>query len=118
MVFQNGDIWDHGGAINILNKPDAIWMSARGEAWMRLHNIPWIRRSIERGDDIYLASNPDKINLLLYSKLTKEKPSITAYELRELYKANKKPINISATQWDLIRKELEIMEGNKLFVNY
>ncbi|WP_143017583.1 hypothetical protein [Kriegella aquimaris] len=115
--FKNIDLGEIPGCINILNRPDKYWQGLKN--WLKAHNLPWMQRAIDRGDDIFLVSDPRDLETLLFVTLNTGEiaPSITAYELR-LLKNNSvkvKPQNVSQENWHKIVEELEEMEEQELF---
>ncbi len=116
--FKSIKMGEIKGGINILNVPDAVWETAKGREWMIKHNLPWIRRAIGRGDNIYISTNPLDLSNLLYSDVENFVPSITAYEIREIIAFGKKPINVSATQWEKIKEEIILIDKKGKFEKY
>jgi hypothetical protein len=64
------------------------------------------------------VSDPNEITQLLYSRADRSKASITAYELREVFKANKMPKNVSNSQWKKICDEIKELEKANKFIDY
>lgn len=70
-----------------------------GTTWFADYNQDWMLRAIQRGDDIYIAS---EINV---NSLYNKKPDNSLYgsyfanELNELVEAGIKPINITQSEW-------------------
>lgn len=114
--FKNVDLGEVPGGKNLLNRPEIMFSSGYADWWQN-HNKPWILRIIERNDDIYLASDPNNIlNLLSVQHQGVDVPTITAYELRELKIAGKRPVNITINQWDNIKDFLDNMENAGKFI--
>jgi|GEM_PF-3641962 len=101
--FKNIDLGENIGGINILNRPDAIWNSAGYNGWIINHNMPWVKRVVNRTDEVCLATTPDDLNKLMWTKHNNNTvPTISAYELRELVIGNLKPVNVSNQKWSEI----------------
>ncbi len=98
--FKNVGLGETKGGINILNKPDFYY---NPENWWSAYNQPWLNKAIARGDDIYLATIPQKAGDII-----KDGKLLGAYaeELNYLATKNYKPKNISIEQWANIKKWL------------
>jgi hypothetical protein len=97
--FKNIGLGEMPGGINILNRPKTYESIG---SWWTAHNQPWLKRAIERGDDIYLAtlhtSKADVINLA-----TKELKGAYAHELQYIVQQDYKPVNITDHEWSMIK---------------
>ncbi len=118
--FKNIDLGEVQGGINILNRPDAMWVDFNH--WWVNHNRPWIQRSLQRQDDFYIATDPNDLPGLLVNRDESNNlfPSISAYELREIknYGLNIRPQNISEQQWEDIKAYISNMENANLFNDF
>ena len=95
--FKNVGLGETQGGINILNKPDYYYDAS---TWWNAYNKPWLDKAITRGDDIYLATIPTKVDdIIKNGKLS----GAYSEELNYLAIKNYKPINISATEWANIK---------------
>ena len=102
--FKHYKVGEAPGAVNLLNMPDTYWNPA---SWFDDYNRDWMVRAIQRGDDIYIASSINRGSLYNLNKITnKEYGSYFANELNELVIANKKPINISQTEWNSLKNDI------------
>jgi hypothetical protein len=100
--FKNVGLGETKGGINLLNRPKHYPYS-RPQQWWDAFNFNWLKKSIDRGDDVYLVTKD-------FSKLTENgKLTSYAYEIRYLIQRNYKPINVTAGEWnqlDLIIKDI------------
>jgi hypothetical protein len=76
-----------------------------GATWWVDHNKAWITRAINRGDDIYIASPLNNINMNVDNILVSQQfgPSYYANELKTLVDANYKPINLTNAEWQNVK---------------
>ena len=82
--FKHYKVGESPGAVNLLNMPDTYWNPS---TWFEDYNRDWMLRAIERGDDIYIASPINKLNLINETDLGVNYGSYFANELNELVKA-------------------------------
>jgi len=99
--FKNVGLGETKGGINILNKPDFYY---NADTWWNAYNKPWLDKAINRGDDIYLATIPQKADDII-----KDGKLLGAYaqELDHLATRNYKPKNITEDVWNNIKAWLK-----------
>ena len=95
--FRNIELGETPGAVNLLNMPDTYWNPS---TWFEDYNQSWMQRAIDRGDDIYIASEINYSSLMNISKDGTEYGSYFALELNELVSAGVKPVNVAQSEWD------------------
>jgi Purple acid Phosphatase, N-terminal domain/Bacterial EndoU nuclease len=105
--FKNVGLGETEGGINILNKPDYYYDA---DTWWSAYNRPWLDKAIQRGDDIYLATIPQKADEVI-SEAGKLKGAY-AQELDHLAASNYKPKNITELEWGNIKSWLGIKNPN------
>ena len=96
--YKNIDLGEVLGGINILNRPRTY--GAIGDWWSK-HNLPWLKNSVDRGDDIYLTTLPPR-----KSEILDEGGNLLgmyAFELQFLIRRNYQPKNISDVDWNKIK---------------
>lgn len=96
--YKNIDLGEVDGGINVLNRPKAYEIIGN---WWRSHNQPWLKRAIDRGDDIYLTTLPAR-----KSEILDEGGNLLgmyAHELQYLVQRNYKPKNITIEDWEKIK---------------
>ena len=110
--FKNVGLGEVKGGINILNKPDYYTKLAD---WWEVFNKPWLTKAIERGDDIYLATIPRKVEDLIDGAGNLK--GAYARELDLLASKKYKPVNITQEEWaDILiwLKKSEVIGGGNL----
>ena len=77
-------------------------MIQAGKRFFELYNAPWLDASIKRGDDIILATKP--VDKSKYINLESgETLGNYADELKYLVEKNYKPVNLSDSEWKIIK---------------
>jgi hypothetical protein len=95
-----GSLVSNNGGFNFLNITDDLASSA-GTEFFNLYNKPWLEKAILRGDDIVLATRP--LIKEDYISSIGELKGMYAEELRYLIQNEYKPINLSDTEWSMIK---------------
>jgi hypothetical protein len=96
---QFGKVARNNGGFNFLNIPDDLAAKA-GDDFFKLYNQPWLEKAIERGDDIILATKPiDKAKYINNNTLLGN----YAKEINYLVQRNHRPINLSDSEWEIIK---------------
>lgn len=103
--FKHIQVGETAGSVNLLNMPDAYF---NGVTWFDDYNRDWMRRAINRNDDIYIASPIDESTL--YNEFG---GSYFAKELNELILAGVRPRNVDLTFWNAKKSEIIIAAGTK-----
>lgn len=86
---------------NILNLPNEIF-TASPKTFFQKHNLPWLAKAVERGDEIILATPPE----FYYLFEAVNKPNVNsgfAQEVKFLVEKDYKPQNISEGRWEVIK---------------
>ncbi len=86
------------GGVNLLNKPDHYYDAS---TWWDAYNKPWLNRAIDRGDDVYLATIPQKADEVMDAAGNLK--GAFAEELNHLVFRNYKPSNIADNEWNSIK---------------
>ncbi|HET6226689.1 MAG TPA: CdiA family toxin C-terminal domain-containing protein, partial [Bacteroidia bacterium] len=110
--YKNVGLGEVKGGINMLNKPDQYYEVA---TWWNAYNKPWLDAAIQRGDDIYLATIPQKAEQLLDA--SGNLSGAYAQELDYLATKKYKPINVTDEEWGNILfwlKKPYIKDGARL----
>lgn len=94
-----GTAGSNNGGFNFLNISDNLANSSAD--FFNQYNKPWLLQAIQRGDDIVLATRP--INKNDFISATGQLKGMFAEELKFLVKQNHKPINLSSTEWNVIK---------------
>lgn len=96
--FKHAKVGETPGSVNLLNLPEPYF---NGPTWWVDHNRDWVLRAISRGDDFYIATPLNNIDLSMDNILVSQQygPSYYARELNELVKIDYKPINITSSEW-------------------
>jgi hypothetical protein len=90
--FKNVGLGEVPGGINVLNRPE-FYPYSNPKQWWDAFNYNWLKKSIDRGDDVYLVTKD-------FNKLTENgKLTSYAYEIRYLIQRNYKPINLTSQEW-------------------
>lgn len=100
---EYGIVNSNKGGFNFLN----IQVPYNKETFFEQFNMPWLQKAIERGDDIVLATIPKSKHELIDFYTNKLKGNF-AFELDYLIKNDYKPINISTSDWNLLKSFLKI----------
>jgi hypothetical protein len=85
----------------VLNVPKSV-EDAAGSRFFEVVNQPFLDLAIQRGDDIALATIP-KYKTDLFHEITGNLKGNFAKEIGYLVKADIKPINISAQDWEKVK---------------
>lgn len=96
--FKNVGLGETPGGINLLNKPDHYYDAS---TWWDVYNKPWLNKAIDRGDEIYLATVPQKADDVIDA--TGNLKGAFAEELNHLVSRNYKPSNITDSEWGAIK---------------
>jgi hypothetical protein len=79
-----------------LNSPD-FYPYLNPQQWWSSFNNNWLKKAVDRGDDIYLAT---EINYTKLWDASNSWPNPYAYEVRYLIQRGHKPINLSISEWE------------------
>ncbi len=96
--YKNIGLGEAPGGINLLNKPDFYYDA---NTWWSAYNKPWLNSAIARGDDIYLATIPQKAEDLVDASGNLK--GAYAQEVDFLVSKNYKPKNITEPAWTALK---------------
>jgi hypothetical protein len=91
-----GKVTSNKGGFNFLDIEKVLSEKA-GDKFFELYNKPWLDAAIKRGDDIVLATKPEKSKLFDF---TKNKLTTFGEEVNHLINKNHKPLNLTDMGWD------------------
>ncbi len=92
--YKNVGLGENKGGVNLLNRP-RHYDYFSPEQWWNTWNKNWLETAINRGDDIYLATEVSLSKLIDVTK----KPTTFSFEIRELVKREYKPCNVNESEW-------------------
>jgi hypothetical protein len=103
--FKHSLVGEMEGGVNLLNLPEPYFI---GDKWWDSWNHAWMKRALQRRDDIYVASAVKNIDMSAYNILNQKRGlTFFARELNECYKAGYRPRNLSKAEWDYITSLLD-----------
>lgn len=95
-----GSVNQNPGKFNFLNVPDEI--ANASPDFFAEYNNPWLMAAINRGDDIVLTTRPvSKADYI--DPVTGGLKGMYAKELKTIVQENYKPVNLSNTEWNMVK---------------
>ncbi|SEE56461.1 Fibronectin type III domain-containing protein [Tenacibaculum sp. MAR_2010_89] len=107
--FKNIGLGEVKGGVNLLNRPDNYYEPS---TWWVKYNEPWLKKAIDRGDDIILATKPTKKTDLIDASGNLK--GAFSQELKFLVDKNYKPKNISLNDWNKYKNWFKISKYESL----
>lgn len=92
--FKNVGLGETKGGINLLNRPDFYYDKIN---WWNSYNKRWLEKAIERGDDIFVAT---EIRIDKLFNATENEITTFGKEMKLLMDKRYKPINLSVKEWE------------------
>lgn len=96
--FKNVGLGENPGGVNILNYPSHYYDRS---TWWERYNRPWLNRAIDRRDDIFLVTIPQKADEVVDG--SGKLKGTFAQELNHLVTRDYKPINVNDIEWVIIK---------------